>query len=130
MPAVVVRYFEAINTENWGLLADVYAQDAVVHPPGGDPVRGRAAIIGWYQAVFRRFPDHTDRPLRAVTSADGLAVVVEIAFSGEAAGGRGFRIHAVDIFDLAHDRIQVMRSWLDTAAFATAVSGGDDRATT
>lgn len=36
-------------------LADMYAEDAVVFPPRGDPVRGREAIRSWLASVL---PDH------------------------------------------------------------------------
>ncbi|MEE8601509.1 nuclear transport factor 2 family protein [Euzebya tangerina] len=117
---VIVAYFEAINGEDWAALQQVYATDAVVSPPGGEPIRGRPAIVAWYQAVFRRFPDHTDTPVRTIVAADGGAAAVEIEFTGRTTAGRQFAVTAVDIFDIADGRITAMRSWLDTAAFAAA----------
>lgn len=126
LPAVVGAYFDAINAEDWEALEQVYHPEAVVHPPGGTPVAGSTEILAWYQAVFRRFPDHTDRPVRAIVSADRADAAVEIEFTGRTREGRSFRISAVDHFDIDGSQIRAMRSWLDTAAFAKATSPRTD----
>jgi len=72
LPSVYFSAARVNDAEGW---ADLYALDAVMMPPGGPAVEGRAAIAAWLANV----PE--------ITYADGT--VLEVAGSGDVAYVRG-----------------------------------------
>ena len=44
------NWVETYNRNDWQALAGLFAPDAIMMPPNGTPVRGRAAIAAWEQA--------------------------------------------------------------------------------
>jgi steroid delta-isomerase-like uncharacterized protein len=52
------RAVTAFNAQDAEAVADLYAQEAVLHDPQQpEPIRGRAAIRGSYAQMFQTFPD-------------------------------------------------------------------------
>lgn len=46
---------ESDNTENIGAISELYADDAVLLPPGGKPIIGLARIRAHYEFLFENF---------------------------------------------------------------------------
>jgi CheY-like chemotaxis protein len=60
--AVVERYFAALSTKRWDVLAELCTDDVHYHLPGDDPelgriVVGRAPFRAFAERTFERFPD-------------------------------------------------------------------------
>ena len=68
----------AANAKNWAGWASTYAEDAVVMPPNGTAVQGRAAIQPWLEG----FPAFTDLRLhQLLVDGQGDVAFVQGAYS-------------------------------------------------
>jgi ketosteroid isomerase-like protein len=113
LPAPIATYFAALNAEDFARLETVWADDAELRAVGARDRHGRDDVMGYYRPLFGPWAEHEDRPTRAVV-ADGVAVV-EVAFSGVTHDGRAIAFDAVDVFDLADDRVARLTCWYDLA---------------
>ncbi|MET9734952.1 SgcJ/EcaC family oxidoreductase [Streptomyces sp. NPDC006458] len=75
----VEGYVEAFNKQNREQFSALFAEDAVQRDPvGGEPNRGRAAITGFYDAVFQAMDRVDFRITDLVVTADEAALVFRI----------------------------------------------------
>src|SRR3954471_2976720 len=111
--AVLVAYFDGINSERYDDVAALFAEDGVLIAPGIRPRRGREEIAAYFPKVLARSPEHFDDATRILV--DGRAAAVEIDFTGKLDTGEPIRFQAIDIFDLdAHGRISRLSTWYDS----------------
>jgi steroid delta-isomerase-like uncharacterized protein len=127
---VVQQLADAVQRGDAGALAELYAEDAVLHHPlSPTPVEGRQAIQESEQVLFDAFSE-IEVELRTVLTADQSAaaeVVLRATNSGPldlggeepvAATGRRIELPAVWVLDLGPDGLIVAeRDYFDTAAF-------------
>ena len=73
--AVAAAIIAADNARNLDSVLALYAPDAVLMPPGEEPVRGRDAIRPRYEALFRTFSPAIRSELDDVRVAGSLAFV-------------------------------------------------------
>ena len=118
----VSAYFAAVNAEDWAALAGLWEPDAELVATGARSRRGREAIVAYYPKVLAGYAEHEDRPVRLIK--DGSTIVVEVAFTGRTTAGRPVAFDAIDVFDLAGERIRRLSTWYDTAAVRRQVQGG------
>ena len=120
--AVVERYFEAIDAEDYETLRRLMHPDVTITACGSRPRDGIDAVIRFFEAIFKRFPTHSDRPRRLLR--DGDTVVAEIHFEGRSVGGVDVSFEAVDVFDVADGRIVRLTQWLDSADLQRRLASG------
>lgn len=118
----VTAYFAAVNAEDWAALAGLWEPDAELVAAGARPRHGREDIMAYYPRVLAGYAEHEDTPVRRLK--DGSTVVVEVSFTGRTTAGRPVVFDAVDVFDLAGQRIRRLSTWYDTAAVRRQVGGG------
>jgi steroid delta-isomerase-like uncharacterized protein len=72
---------EAFNAGDAEAVAEIYAENAVLHDPQSpEPIRGREAIRGSYEQLFRTFPDARVTMLNV--HAEGDLIMYEFRFTG------------------------------------------------
>jgi ketosteroid isomerase-like protein len=119
---VVQRYFSSLNETQLDSLGEVFAEDATLHFPTYELIRGRDAIRSFYTAVLRYYPKHFDNPLKFFFSEDG-AIAVEIHFEGETVKGRPMVFDAVDVFHVENGQIKKLQIRYDSATVAQMLEG-------
>ena len=120
-PAAITGYFDAINSDRWDDLRDVFTEDAVVTAVGAPPRRGRDEISAHYGRLFRAFTEHRDTPTRVLPCGD--AVTVEVTFHGTTPDGRTVTFDAVDVFDLRDGLIERLSNWYDLVHVRRVLAG-------
>jgi len=114
VPPTVLAYFEAINSEAWESLAELWNDTSELHAVGTRPRRGRDEILDYFNRAFAPWTAHADTPTRFIVSE--MAVAVEIRFKGETESSRVIEFDAIDVFDLGPDgTISRLSSWYDLA---------------
>lgn len=101
LPEAIERYFIACNSNDAGLLASCFVEDAVVRDENAEH-RGHAAIANWLREAQRRY-DYRAMPLD--TSGSGAAVCVRARISGSFPGSP---IELNHRFDLTRGRISTL----------------------
>ena len=79
--AVIGAYFDAINSERYDDVAQLFAEDGILIAPGMRPRQGRDDIAAYFPKVLARYPEHFDDATRVLV--DGRAAAVEIDFTGK-----------------------------------------------
>ena len=120
-PAVVERYFAAVNAEDWTTVGELFAPDGELRAVAAPVRRGPAEIAAHFPWTLAALPVHHDEPTRVVVA--GTVVLVEIRFTGRNRAGGEVVFDAVDVFDLTGDATAIRRlsSWYDTAAVGRMV---------
>jgi len=95
--AAARAYFEAIHAGSTEAIAKAFAEDAEVHFPAREPVRGRANVAAFYGDVFKFYVKRQDEITRWFHSADG-SVAAQIHFEGTTNTGRDVVFDAMDVF--------------------------------
>ena len=111
--AVVESYFAAVNAEDFDTLRRVLHPDIELTACLSRPRRGLESVVAFFDAVFARFPVHSDIPVRLIV--DGDTVVAEIHFEGRSDSGADVTFEAVDVFDISDGRIRRLAQWFDSA---------------
>ena len=111
--AVVESYFAAVNAEDFDTLRRVLHPDIELTACMSRPRHGLESVVAFFDAVFGRYPEHSDIPTRLI--CDGNSVVAEIHFEGRSATGAEIVFEAVDVFDLTGGRIRRLSQWFDSA---------------
>jgi ketosteroid isomerase-like protein len=120
---LVQRYFSSLNETRLDELEKVFAEDATLDFPTYEPIRGRQAIVSFYNAVLKAYPKHFDNPVKYFFSEDG-SVAVEIHFEGETAKGQRMAFDAVDVFEVQDGVVKRLRIRYDSAKIAQMLAGG------
>jgi ketosteroid isomerase-like protein len=114
MEAVVHRYFEFLDAEDWEAMRELWHEDAQLRAVGARDRNDREDVLGYFSKLFDPWPEHIDRPVRVVVSEAARIVVVEVEFAGVTPHGRRVVFDAVDVFDFAPDgRISKLSNWYD-----------------
>ena len=120
-------YFDGINAERYDSVAALFAEEGVMIAPGVEPLRGRAAIEGYFAAALAPYPEHHDDPTRVIVA--GSTATVEISYSGALASGARVEFDAVDVFDFDEEaRIVRLSSWYDSHAVRKRLREARDEA--
>ena len=69
----IESYGQAGEANDWSMWSDLFAEDATLMPPGGQPVQGRTAIQSWSESIRATWSDMTLSPLE-IDGEGGLAV--------------------------------------------------------
>lgn len=120
-PEVVRRYFEVVNAADWAAMPALWTPDGELRAVGAPVRRGPDEIAAHFPWTLSALPVHHDEPTRVVVA--GAVVLVEIRFAGRTRSDRVVEFDALDVFELADDRIARLSSWYDTAAVAAQVHG-------
>jgi ketosteroid isomerase-like protein len=113
MRAVVMRYFECLDTENWDGMRELWHEDGRLRAVGARPRDDREGVIGYFSKLFAPWPEHVDHPNRLVISERDGTVLAEVTFTGRTAGGDEVSFDAIDVFDIADGRIAKLSNWYD-----------------
>ncbi len=126
---VVEELVGAIRRRDANALAELFADDAVMHHPlSAVPIEGKAAIAASEQALFDAFSDIETEIVRVVAEADDIVVelILRATNTGELDVGAndrlpptGRRIELPSVWLLrlgADERIVEERDYLDTAS--------------
>lgn len=111
--AVVESYFAAVNAADFDALRRVLHPDIELTACMSRPRRGLESVVAFFDAVFGRYPEHSDIPTRLI--CDGNSVVAEIHFEGRSDTGAQIVFEAVDVFDVVDGRIRRLSQWFDSA---------------
>ena len=111
--AVVERYFAAVNAGDFDTLRQVLHPDIELTACMSRPRQGVESVVAFFDAVFGRYPEHSDIPTRLI--CDGNSVVAEIHFEGRSDTGAEIVFEAVDVFDVVDGRIRRLSQWFDSA---------------
>lgn len=100
---VLDRYFELSDTagadpEDFEQLIALFADDAVLTPNGGDPVRGRAAIRQFFTAFFAR--NVASRHMWT-TRIEGSRITVAWGVVFKRASGQVFTLNGTDVAEIS-----------------------------
>ncbi|HEY1966498.1 MAG TPA: nuclear transport factor 2 family protein [Pseudonocardia sp.] len=117
--ALLRRYFEAINSDDFDALAPLWHPAGELRAVGAPPRIGRAEVLAHFPAVLAGYARHHDEVTRWIEAGD--TVVTEIRFVGTLRDGRPVRFDAVDVFDLVDGVIGRLSSWYDSLAVARLV---------
>lgn len=104
---VIEQWVECFNARDVAGCAALYADDASLHVAFVDPVLGRAAIQGMFEAYFSAAPMHCI--VKRLYAADGGRVVLEWQ---DKVGLLG-----VNIYDVVDGRIARQRNYFDQITF-------------
>ena len=107
--AVVQRYFDCVNSDDWDGLRELWHPECVTTPVDGPQRHGIDEVLGLYPLILAPFPTHLDDPTRILVS--GNSATVEIRFTGTLEDGRVVTFDALDVFDLEDGLIRRLRYW-------------------
>jgi 3-hydroxybutyryl-CoA dehydrogenase len=116
---IIYSYAEAINTERWNDLLELFSEDATISSPLAS-VTGHKGILRWFQATADRFAPHVDKVVEVL--ADGTldaglaAATIEVHAVERDGTVREFT--AADDFVIEGGRIRRLRMVFDTREFA------------
>ncbi len=71
----------ALNARDWETYGRLWAESLVTHAPGlGEPTKGRAARVKWFQGIIDAFPDGQVDKKQSFGQGEWLCV--ELTFAG------------------------------------------------
>jgi ketosteroid isomerase-like protein len=111
--AVVLRYFECLNGEDWSGMRSIWRADGELRAVGARPRNDREGVIGYFSKLFGPWPEHEDNPTRVVVFEPDGIVLAEVTFTGRTPDGRQVSFDAIDVFDIVDGAIQKLTSWYD-----------------
>lgn len=117
---VVKRYFDCVNTDDWGPFRELWHPDCVTTPVEGPQLRGVDEVLALYPLLLEPFPEHFDDPTRVLVSGD--SATVEIHFTGRLRNGEVVEFDALDVFDLEDGLIRRLRYWYDPAPIVAQIA--------
>jgi ketosteroid isomerase-like protein len=123
---IVGRYNQAILGKDAGLLASLYAEDAVHELPFAHrpPLAGRAALLAAYSAGWAATPATVEAirnvVVQAIDGGDSFVIEEDIDLTNSGNGHR-FTASTVLIMTLADGRIARMKDYTDNLTIATGL---------
>ncbi|MEN0056926.1 MAG: ester cyclase [Mucilaginibacter sp.] len=75
----LTKFAEAVNTQNWDLMYDAVAPDAVDHDPAPDQAQGPEGYIAFFKQFRTAFPDLKVDLVHMVADDDNIAFAYEIS---------------------------------------------------
>lgn len=136
---VVEELVSAILSRDANALAELFADDAVMHHPlSAVPIEGKAAIAASEQALFDAFSDIEIEVVRVVAEAEDIVVELVLRATNtrplDVGGderlpvtGRWIELPSVSLLRLGADqRIVEERDYLDTASFFQQLGLGSE----
>ena len=72
------KFGEAVNTENWDLINEVVAPDAIDHDPAPGQVQGPEGYITFFKQFRAAFPDLKVELVQLIADEDNIAFAYEI----------------------------------------------------
>lgn len=118
--AVVVKYFDCVNSDDFEGLAALFHEDASSRPVDAPPLVGRDAVLSMYPQVLAPFPAHLDDPVRILVS--GQTAAVDIHFTGTMTDGKVIEFDAVDVIECEDGRIKRISYWYDEPAIVSEMA--------
>jgi hypothetical protein len=107
--AIVSRYFEATNSQDWEALSAVWSWDGRLDAVGGPPRKGRENAIGAYRRFHDMFVDHIDHVGRVLIC--GRTATVTGRFNARNHHGVPIEFEWLDLFELTEDERLIQRLW-------------------
>ncbi|SEP52933.1 nuclear transport factor 2 family protein [Amycolatopsis saalfeldensis] len=99
LPAVVGRYFAAVNARDWAAIVPCFTEDAEFWMLGARTAHGAAEIAEQLRKSLEPLPESHDEVVRL--AADGTMVLAELVFRARTPAGEAFELNAADVFELA-----------------------------
>ena len=112
--ALIRRYFDAVNGEDWSALESVWHPDGEMRAVGVRPLVGRTAVLAYFKRLFTPWQHHHDEPTRIGIAGD--AAFANVTFTGTTPEGVAVTFEAVDIFDIdagGNTSIRRLSNWYD-----------------
>lgn len=111
---LVLKYVEAINSENWGALRGLLAFDVTIRPAQWRPRVGLEDALGFWPKVYRGLSRHHDTVRELRVGRD--FAIADLWFEGETLAGSGLEFSAMDVFEVSGGRIERLTIWLDPSS--------------
>lgn len=109
--AVVARYFQCLNAEDWEGMAELWHDDAELSASGARPRTGGLGAIDYFKKAFAPYATHDDAPTR-VEVAGGDASV-DIHYVGTTRAGQRVEIDAHSDYEIVGGRIKRLTTRYD-----------------
>jgi steroid delta-isomerase-like uncharacterized protein len=119
---------DAYNSKDVRALAELYADDAELEFPGRGVIKGKAAIIAFWEGEFRSFPDAKGRLL--AVAATGATALCEWNVEGTNTGplnlpdggtapatGKHLNVNGTEVIEAEGGLLKKSRFYFDTMAF-------------
>jgi len=123
---IVARYNQAILTKDAGLLASLYAEDAVHELPFSHrpPLAGRATLLATYSAGWAATPATVDAirnvVIQPIEGAESFVIEEDIDLTNSG-NGQQFTASTVLIMTLANGLIARMKDYTDNLTIAAGL---------
>ena len=101
--AVVARYFQYLNAEEWEKMAELWHADARLDASGARLRVGPDAAVEYLRKALAPYALHDDTPTKV--SFDGSLAIVEVHYVGTTHDGQDVVIDAQSTYEVADDRI-------------------------
>jgi ketosteroid isomerase-like protein len=116
---IVYSYAEAINTERWNDLLELFSEDATISSTLAS-VTGHKRILRWFQATGERFAPHVDQVVEVLVDGtpDAALAAATIDVHAVERDGTIREFTAADDFVIEGGRIRRLRMVFDTRQLA------------
>jgi len=71
--STVIQFFECLSNRNLGQMADFLKEDARLFFPKAQPLIGKERILGFFQVLFRHYPELTFMLEHTIVQQDKVA---------------------------------------------------------
>lgn len=109
--AIVARYFQCLNDEDWEGMAALWHDDAELDASGARPRTGGRGAIDYFKKAFAPYVEHDDAPTK-IEVAGGHASV-DVHYVGTTAAGGRVEIAAHSDYEIVAGRIKRLTTRYD-----------------